>query len=571
VSAPTVTWDDTGRTPGKSYRYRVQACNAGGCSDYSPYSDVTWVLAAPSKPSASVSGTTVTVSWTTVDDATSYRVYRYDNEAGGPYTVSAPTVTWDDTGRTPGSSYRYRVVACTSSGCSDYSPYSDSAVLAPSAPAKPGVSVAGTTVTVSWDAVDGATSYQVRRYGDSAGGPYNVSAPTTSYDDTGDAGATYYYRVTACNDGGCSAESPNSDDAVIAPSTPAAPSVTASAVPRSSGDPWGAMVDVSWSAVSGATSYEVSQNGGSPVTVHAPAVTYKDTGLTSGASYTYTVQACNAGGCSSASPASPSAVPPSLYEATVLRDSPSLYFRWAETTPAVDGRYQTAVNTANPSGTKAVYKVAVVSPGCCTAVVGHASGALHRDNDAHSFYNYLWGTPTYTYHGATINPSNSSYTLELWAKPTTNQAALNGDMTMFSCGTGASGNKMIQIQRISDTHGSIPKAIWAATGYTLGSSNYIYGGEVTAGTWTHIVLTYNYSTTTAKVYLDGTLSNTMTVDAYNGGACTPVWGSRVSPGVFWEKAFSDRIAETAYYPGTVLTATQVKDHYCAGRPTASGC
>lgn len=72
-------------------------------------------------------------------------------------------------------------------------------------------------VALSWDAVVGATSYNVKR-ATTAGGPYNTSASnvtTTSYVDTDVInGTTYYYVVTAITTDG---ESANSNEASATP------------------------------------------------------------------------------------------------------------------------------------------------------------------------------------------------------------------------------------------------------------------------------------------------------------------------------------------------------------------
>lgn len=73
-------------------------------------------------------------------------------------------------------------------------------------------------VDLSWDAVDGATSYNVKR-SETAGGPYQTIVTTTTgaitYTDTGlQNGTTYYYVVSAVNAGG---ESPNSNEASATP------------------------------------------------------------------------------------------------------------------------------------------------------------------------------------------------------------------------------------------------------------------------------------------------------------------------------------------------------------------
>jgi hypothetical protein len=81
-------------------------------------------------------------------------------------------------------------------------------------PAVPGgVSASDDTFTdkvrVTWNAVIGATSYQVYRSTTSGPNGSQIGTPAgTSYDDTSAvAGTPYYYSVAACGGGGCSANS----------------------------------------------------------------------------------------------------------------------------------------------------------------------------------------------------------------------------------------------------------------------------------------------------------------------------------------------------------------------------
>lgn len=86
---------------------------------------------------------------------------------------------------------------------------------ATAAPAAPAIAPSGVTakagrsqVTITWSANPGASSYNVKRSGNS-GGPYALvaSTGTTSYADEGLATGTYYYVVTSV---GSSGESVNS-------------------------------------------------------------------------------------------------------------------------------------------------------------------------------------------------------------------------------------------------------------------------------------------------------------------------------------------------------------------------
>jgi fibronectin type 3 domain-containing protein len=103
---------------------------------------------------------------------------------------------------------------------------------APSAPTGLAATVGNGTVTLTWNAAGGATSYAVKR-GTASGGPYTfvgtVGASPTSFTDTGLAnGTTYYYVVSGSNSAG---SGPNSAEASATPIAP--PVFTSSATANS--------------------------------------------------------------------------------------------------------------------------------------------------------------------------------------------------------------------------------------------------------------------------------------------------------------------------------------------------
>jgi len=136
------------------------------------------------------------------------------------------------------------------------------------------------TMSVSWTAVTGATSYKV--YRDSV----NVASPTTnSYSDTGLTSSTAYsYTVSAVNaDGETSQCSAVSDTTFIDVPTGLVASVISSS-----------QVNLAWTAVTGATSYKVYRDS---VNVASPTSnSSSDTGLSASTAYSYTVSAVNADG-----------------------------------------------------------------------------------------------------------------------------------------------------------------------------------------------------------------------------------------------------------------------------------
>jgi len=169
---------------------------------------------------------------------------------------------------------------------------------APTAPVvKLGNSAASGKPMLTWNAVEGATSYRIYR-STSKGSGYSLLGTTTatSYTNTGaKAGTTYYYRVKACNDAGLSPYSNVVSGKVksVTPK-PSAP-VVKIGHSASSGKPM-----LTWNAVSGATSYKVyratSQNGTYSLLGSVTATSYTNTGAKAGTTYYYKVKAVNSAG-----------------------------------------------------------------------------------------------------------------------------------------------------------------------------------------------------------------------------------------------------------------------------------
>jgi hypothetical protein len=114
-----------------TYRYRVRACNAAGCSAWATTANVTLppVPAAPgSLAAAALSATSIRLSWTDGPVETSYQVYGARRNLDGTWpayasvgTLPANTLLYDNAGLLSARAYRYQVRACNVSGCSAWS------------------------------------------------------------------------------------------------------------------------------------------------------------------------------------------------------------------------------------------------------------------------------------------------------------------------------------------------------------------------------------------------------------------------------------------------------------------
>ena len=271
---------------------------------FSPEYTISAVPAAPVvKAGNSATSGKPMLTWDAVDGATSYKVYRATSQ-NGPCRLlgSVTTTTYVNTGAKDGVTYYYMVTAVNDSGESAFSNtvsgQNKAVTPKPSAPVvKIGNSATSGKPMLTWDAVDGATSYKVYR-ATSQNGTYSLlgTVTATSYINTGAKdGVTYYYKVKAVNSAG---ESPYSNivsgqSKAVTPK-PAAP-VVKIGHSASSGKPM-----LTWNAVDGAASYKVyratAKNGAYSVINTTKALTYTNTGAALGTTYYYKVEALNAAG-----------------------------------------------------------------------------------------------------------------------------------------------------------------------------------------------------------------------------------------------------------------------------------
>ena len=355
------SWEDETATSsategaGQTYYYVVSAVNEGitaGLTDgdeelgeWSDYKSVTFVDFAPLPPpnagdtggisAAKTNGGSILVKWTqpTVD-----RTATPPNGTATSWTVhwrTAATTTWrpiavtgapayHHTGLSGNTTYFYRVRAENSGGMSAFTD-PVSVTLGNTLSAPTGVRAVDATgdnpaIKVSWNAVTGADSYEVQRFGDdstwgnladdSTGAtPWAAVTGTEAVDDgdndtatnTGTAltaNTTYLYRVRTVQETQKSAWSAVASGTTMAAEVTAAPTLLATTTGQS-------MIRLSWSAVTGATAYHLEYLEGAQAdtvfnnpNTNPPRITisgnfrnYVHTGLKSGTQYSYRLRA----------------------------------------------------------------------------------------------------------------------------------------------------------------------------------------------------------------------------------------------------------------------------------------
>ncbi len=177
------------------------------------------VTSSPTVNVDSVTSSSATISWTTVPNAISYKVYRDAQDLG---TQTSPLT---DTGRSANTSYNYSVVGVGSSPPACEGPEGNaSALTLPDPVGDPTYSNVGeTSLRVNWTApASGADSYDVYRVGTG----FLANTASLFYDDSGlTPDNQYQYYVIAKNASGDAAASGTTMSPYTLAVTPSQPTV----------------------------------------------------------------------------------------------------------------------------------------------------------------------------------------------------------------------------------------------------------------------------------------------------------------------------------------------------------
>ena len=283
------------------------ATGLGSFNGANLYADLAGGPAAPTGLTALAGNTQITLNWSASTGASSYNIYRgtaSSAESSTPIT-NVSSVSYTDLSLSNGITYYYRLKAINAGGQSAYSAEAFATPVAPPpVPTGLGIKPGNTQLSLTWNASATATSYHVKR-STVSGGPYSTSGTSVGPGYTDNSltnGIPYYYKVSAVNGGGESANSNPEASGTPSGSLPVSPaSLTATAA--------NGLVTLSWTTSAGAVSYNIyrgstvgGENWGARLqNVLASSCgqnncSYPDNTVLNGISYYYVVSALNGSG-----------------------------------------------------------------------------------------------------------------------------------------------------------------------------------------------------------------------------------------------------------------------------------
>ena len=294
------TFVDSSAVLGTIYNYSVEAvstvCSSVASAVNSGYTGVP--IPAGFVASEGLFTDKVALSWTSSIGATGYEVFRNGVATPLATLVGNASTTFSDMSAVTSTVYSYTVKAMAgtvrSAASAQKTGFKAPVVVAPTnVQSSDGTSTM--KVNISWNPASGATSYEVLR--DASTLPLGTSF-TTSYEDTSaQIGVVYKYQVKAVN---AASKSPLSVANTGYRNAEAPKNLVAS------NGTFSTKVALSWSAVTGATGYEISRSGLATsigVNAGASSTSFDDITGVLNTVYTYTVKAKIPAGLSAASAA----------------------------------------------------------------------------------------------------------------------------------------------------------------------------------------------------------------------------------------------------------------------------
>jgi autotransporter-associated beta strand protein len=496
------------------------------------------LIAVPAGLTATGGDGSISLAWNASQGATAYTVKRA-GVSGGPYTPVATTTTTShlDTTVANGTAYHYVVSATTAAGTSaDSDQASATPIPPPATPADLAATPGAAVVVLTWSASAGATGYKLKR-ALASGGPFTTiqTQPGTGFNDLSVInGVSYYYKISAFNDGGDSPDSALAGPAIPqgVPAIPAGFTATASNL----------SVILTWSAVPGASSYNLKRSltpGGPHTTIQSVTGTsFTDLAVSNGSTYYYVVAAANGFGEGADSLEASAAVSRIRYWDGGSTDigtngngaSAGGAGTWNNTLLNWDAgaaphvAWDNAANdTAVFAGTGAAVNVAesITAGGITLSSAGYTFTGSTVAIAAGGIFK---GTGTYPFDGFALAPGNTTYRFESTSTSTGNFSN-STVFTMTSAFTGAgnsmviSGTQPVYLQGTNSYGGGTAVMAGAALGFNAADITGIPAASVTVGTNASILRAGGSLNNTLLQRLAPT-PNVFTIYGNNGGTAS---------------------------------------------------
>ena len=290
-----------GLSAGTSYQFRIFAFNGNLYSSSVKLTATTKAATTPTptKPSAvtgfkaSTTKNSVALSWDKVSGADSYQIDIFRNGSWKYLTKTAGN-SFTATGLSANTSYQFRIFAFNGDLYSSSVKLTALTLPSSSSTGKPNAvtgfkaSTTSNTVTLSWNAVSGADSYQIDAY---LNGKWSYVAKTsaTSYTITQglSANTSYQFRIFAFN-----GDLYSSSVKLTALTSPSSSSTgKPNAVTGFKASATSDSVALSWNAVSGADSYQIDifKNGAWTYLTKTSGTSYTHKGLLANTNYQYRI------------------------------------------------------------------------------------------------------------------------------------------------------------------------------------------------------------------------------------------------------------------------------------------
>ncbi|MBU5355376.1 fibronectin type III domain-containing protein, partial [Paenibacillus barcinonensis] len=267
VAATGTAYTKSGLAANTEHTFRIRSKNAAGVGTWSDLINGTTLLNTPVLKAASEE-TAITLTWAPIADATKYEI-----EADGAVVATVEEPSYSHTSLLPGTAHKYRIRALTESNTSAWTALLTKSTI----PSKVDGLMLNTATTaaisIKWTAAVGATGYDLEIDGTV------VAVTGTAYTKSGLAANTEHtFRIRAKNAAGIGSWSE-----IINASTQLNLPVGLKAVPEETA------VLLTWTAVTGATKYEIEADGSIVDTASDPFYTHS--GLLGGTLHKYRVRA----------------------------------------------------------------------------------------------------------------------------------------------------------------------------------------------------------------------------------------------------------------------------------------